>query len=123
MSVKNKTLAMIFAGVAVIGAVGAKLMGRINSEKPVAYVYENGKLIEEIDLSQVQADYTIELGGNTILVENNQISVIKADCPDKLCISQGVISNGAKSIICLPNKVEIKIKDSGKTKNVDAVTG
>ncbi len=120
---KNKTLAMIFAGVAVLGAVGAKLIGRVNNERPIAYVYENGKLVEEIDLSKIDKEYTIELGGNTILVEPNQISVIKADCPDKLCIGQGVISNGAKSIICLPNQVEIKIRDGKDTKDVDAVTG
>lgn len=120
---KNKTLAMIFAGIAVLGVAGARLAGKIHIEKPIALIYENGKLIEQIDLTDVENDYKIELGGNTVLVEKGQISIIKANCPDKLCITQGVISNGAKSIICLPNKVEIKIKDGSKSKEFDAVTG
>ena len=46
-----------------------------------------------------------------MLVEKGQISMLEADCPDKVCVKQGAISDGARPIICLPNNVLIKLTD------------
>jgi hypothetical protein len=45
--------------------------------------------------------------------------MIDADCPDKLCEKQGKISKNGQSIICLPNKIVIKINSDTDT-DVDA---
>lgn len=121
--ISSKTLAGILSAVAFAGLAGAKLIDAYKAEKPVAYIYKDGQLVEKIDLAEVKEDYTVELGGNSVLVQKGKISVIKADCPDKLCVSQGIITNGKKSIICLPNKVEIRIKDASAKNIPDAVSG
>ena len=78
----------------------------------VANVYCDGELIESINLSEVKESYTIDIKGhNTVLAENGQISMLKADCPDKLCIKQGKIKNADYPIVCLPNKVIIRIEE------------
>ena len=37
------------------------------------------------------------------------VEIIEASCPDKVCIHQGFITKASESIVCLPNKVHIKI--------------
>ena len=76
-----------------------------------ANTYCDGVLYESIDLEKVEDGYTVKIGEhNTILVENGQIRMYEADCPDKLCIKQGAISDARYPIVCLPNKVVIRIE-------------
>ena len=83
----------------------------------VAQVFLDGELIEQVDLSSVSAPYELQVGeGNTVLVENGAISMCEADCPDQLCVKQGKITGGVYPIVCLPNRVTVKIL----SKNEDA---
>ena len=77
------------------------------------------KLLYEIDLSQVTQAYTITIDDengaeNVVLVEQGQISMKSASCPDHLCVKQGAISNGILPIICLPNHIRISIVSQGE---------
>lgn len=49
---------------------------------------------------------------NTILIENGQVSMIYADCPDKICKKHKAIKNNNESIICLPNKVIVTVTNN-----------
>ena len=33
-----------------------------------------------------------------------------ADCPDKICVKTGKIKNKGEQIVCLPNKLVVKVK-------------
>ena len=57
---------------------------------------------------------------NKIKIADGKVWVTEASCPDKLCVKQGKIDKDGQSIICLPNKVVVKIV-SDKTNDVDAV--
>ena len=77
-----------------------------------AFVYVNNQLYMEIDLSdEIYREYTVETenGINLISVHDGAIGVIKSDCPDKICIKTGFISDRSKPIICIPHKLEIII--------------
>lgn len=67
-------------------------------------------------------EYIISEGGhsNTIKIWDSKVWITDASCPDKLCVKQGKIDKGGQSIICLPNKVVVKIV-SDKTDDIDAV--
>lgn len=82
-------------------------------------INKNGKTLYVINLSDTKKPYTVDIGGNTIYVEKDGVSMTYADCPDKLCVRQGKIKSGA--IICLPNKVIVEFKK--KDGNIDAVAG
>ena len=80
----------------------------------IAQIYQNDKLLYEIDLTKVKELYTITIDGdngaeNQVLVENGQISMQSASCPDHLCVKQGTISDGILPIICLPNHIRISV--------------
>ncbi len=75
-------------------------------------LYSDNELIREFSLSQ-DTSYTVsnELGINTVVIENHQVYVRDADCPDKRCEKQGSISKPGETIICLPHKLIIEVSD------------
>ena len=73
-------------------------------------------------------DKTIEIknadGFNTVSIHDGQVSVTDADCKDKYCVKQGVISNNNESIICLPHKLVVEIAgtvDNNEVGEVDSI--
>lgn len=59
-------------------------------------------------------DKTIEipgpLGKSVVEIKNRKVRILSSPCPDKLCVKQGYISESGQVIICLPNRVVIKIE-------------
>lgn len=59
------------------------------------------------------------LGDTEVRIENSEVWITHAPCPNKLCAKQGRISTPGQSLVCLPNRVVITIL--GRT-STDAVT-
>lgn len=102
-----------------------------NDAGKYAYIYQDGVLIREIDLTENKEAYefTIEYssdtesGFNTILVNNGKIGISDADCPDKTCQHMGMISSTHFPITCLPHKLVIQIIDDAPEKEApDTIT-
>ena len=86
----------------------------------IAVIKADGKVVKTINLSKLKGTekFDIKEGDhfNTILVEKDKISIIDADCPDKVCIKTGWISDAGESIVCLPNKLIVSI-EGGEASN------
>lgn len=110
-SKKNIFIATII--LALICVAGITVWMIIRSAKvndPHAEIYSEGRLVRTVRLTdETRFTVSCDSGYNTISVNNGKISVTDADCPDKVCINTGSISNGGVPIICLPHKLEIKI--------------
>lgn len=98
-----------------------------------AYIYQDGNLLDVVDLSQTDKPYEITVdykgkeseGYNIIRVENGKIGIKDADCPDKTCVHMGMTSSKNFPITCLPHKLIIQIKgEDTSTSNlkVDAIS-
>ena len=90
----------------------------------IAQIKQNGRIIKKINLSDVKSPYDLKIkshdgGYNTVRVMHNQIAVIDADCPDKLCVKRGAIDGGSIPIVCLPHKLSVTIIGEDK---IDAVS-
>lgn len=118
MNKKIIIAAIVLAAVAVAGVAVFLLMYSFTQPDPVAEIYQNGKLIKSVSLSE-NTEFTVECdsGYNKIKVEGGKICVEEADCPDKICVRQGKI-NGSVPIVCLPHRLEIRVV--GGSNNVDA---
>ena len=46
---------------------------------------------------------------NTVIIKDGQVFMAEADCPDKLCVNSKPISSRGQSIVCLPNRIVLKI--------------
>lgn len=97
-----------------------------NSNKLVyASIKVDGKLYDTIPLSTNKGEKKFNIknsaGNNSILIRNNTIKVISADCKDDLCVKQGEISKVGESIICLPHKLIIEIKGDEKDSSSDMI--
>jgi hypothetical protein len=60
------------------------------------------------------------LGNMAIEIKNNQVRILETNCPEKLCRLRGWVKLTGDSIVCVPNKVIVKIKD--KKQDIDAIT-
>ena len=47
---------------------------------------------------------------NVIRVEDGAVFMEEANCRDGLCIRQGKMRNGAKTIVCLPHKLVVRLE-------------
>lgn len=77
---------------------------------------------KEFGSYRLDEEQTIQIGSTNVLqIRDGQAKMIKADCPDKLCMHQKAISSSQESIICLPNKVVVTVEgtpgDSGSSEN------
>ena len=57
----------------------------------------------------VNADYALNGGTNHLVIEDGCAYLDYADCPDKLCVKQGKIRHGGQSLVCLPNKLAVRV--------------
>ena len=72
-------------------------------------VYLDGKLVYAYPLHE---DRTITLTGaytNEIEIKDASVRILKSDCPGEDCVHTGWISSAGRSIVCLPNRAEIRI--------------
>ena len=92
------------------------------SDVPVqAQIYQEGALVRTLPLDQ---DASIQISGkytNVITVENGKIAITASDCPSEDCVHSGAIHSSGRSLVCLPNAVEVRVVNASS--DVDFVVG
>ena len=82
-----------------------------------AVIQVDGKDYKEVPLSGHHGTDTIPIktdkGYNLIVVKDESIGITEADCPDKICISEGFVSKPGATVVCLPHKVLVEVKSAG----------
>lgn len=114
-----------FLAIALVAAlavlVAVSFLPKESSGTAAAEVYQDGVLVKTFSL---QEDASLEITGkytNVITVENGAISITASDCPGEDCVHSGAIHTTGRSIVCLPNAVEVRVVT--KTSDVDFVVG
>lgn len=114
---KTKNIIIILAAIIAVCSVFIGL--RDTSDKTVAVIIKRGKIQKTVDLTTLSEGFEYNIDEhNTVFISKDGVSMIYADCPDKECIHMGKKRSG--SIICLPNRVEIKIANTKE--DIDAYT-
>ena len=83
-------------------------------EGSMVMIYQEGKLIQELSLEQdtefvIEGDYE-----NVVTVKDGKAAITKSDCPGTDCIYSGWIHEAGRSIVCLPNRVELRIEGASE---------
>ena len=77
-------------------------------------VYQEGVLIKELSLDSdvefvIEGDYK-----NVITIKDGKAAITESDCPGTDCVHSGWIHEPGRSIVCLPNRVEIRIEGASE---------
>ncbi len=94
---------------------------RSDSGAACAEIYLDGRLLRTVSLAE---DQTFSVTGdynNEITVRDGKIAVTASGCPGADCVHSGWIGGAGRSIVCLPNGLEIRVV-SGRD-DVDFVVG
>ncbi len=109
----------IVAVLLLTGLVFAMFLPGQTASGAVAEIYQNGKLLKTVSLAEDQ-EFTVEGAyRNTVTVRDGQIAVTASDCPGQDCLHCGFTGTAGKSIVCLPNGLEIRVV--GRSDDVDFV--
>ena len=93
---------------------------RAASERPVASIFQNNKLLGVYPLDR---DQVVTVGDDVrpamkIEIRGEAIRVAESDCPKGVCKHAGWIRTPGRSIVCVPNRVLIELK--GEATDYDA---
>ena len=93
-----------------------------NTSAPVqAEIYQDGNLLKTVLLEEETSFVVTGKYTNTITVEDGRIAITASDCPGEDCVHSGGIHTTGRSIVCLPNGVEVRVVNAAS--DVDFVVG
>ncbi len=87
----------------------------------------DGKLYGTYDLSKDQT-VSITRGNdiNNIIIKNKKVQMTFSNCKNQYCVKEGSISMVNDTLVCLPHKLIVEIKNDEKAKiggDVDVISG
>ena len=108
---KGDWLAILLVAALAVCTAAAYAVGD-STESGMVQVFQEGKLIREMALETdakmiVEGDYR-----NVVTVADGKVFFSNSDCPGRDCVHSGRISLPGRSLVCLPNRVEIRVVGS-----------
>ncbi len=102
---------ILVGGLLVVATVLFLVLGRWSAQGRTVEVQVDGVAVATLPLD-VDTTYSIDgIGGghNTLVIADGKATVTEATCPDGVCVRHRAIDRAGQSIICLPNKVVVKV--------------
>lgn len=114
----NKKDLLLIAIILIISSLMLLLFSN-NKSGNYAYVYYENDIVKKIDLS-INSTYTVEGYNGFVVIEvlDSKIRVVEENSKNHICSNMGFVSSSLEPIICLPNKIVIKIVEQT---DIDAV--
>ena len=90
---------------------------------PAAYaqIYLDGQPVNTVPLDENTTFVISDQYSNEITVRDGTIAFTESDCPGRDCVHSGSIGSTGRSLVCLPNRVEIRVISAEA--DVDFVVG
>ena len=117
---KGDILAILLVAILALAVMRAFVPGKNDGQQAIVQVWMDGKIIRELPLEE---SVRMEAKGeylNVICVEDGRAAIIESDCPGADCVHSGWIASPGRSVVCLPNRVEVRITG---TSEVDFAVG
>ncbi len=108
----TKTDFIVICFVAMFSLLVSFICGFAEIETKTAVIEVDGNVFAEYEMDKISREKIVDVyGRNTVKITNEYVQVTYADCPDKLDVKQGKITKPGQTIVCLPNKMTVTIKD------------
>lgn len=113
---KKNDMFMIVGLIAVALCIFIMNIYNKRSGDAVVIYYNN----EEYDVISLDEEKIIRVNDtNVVKIENGKVFMESANCPDQICVQQKPVDGSGRDIVCLPNKVVIRVISNRK--DVDVV--
>ncbi len=106
---KGDWLAVVLVIVLTVLTAGFFMPKNTASEKKIIQIFHDNQLIKECSPDGEESFWVEGTYRNKIVISGGSVSVAESNCPGEDCVHSGRISHAGRSIVCLPNKVEIRI--------------
>lgn len=108
---KKNDFIVIFC-ILVVALVCMFVMYTNKDSKNCVKIYVDNELVATLPLNE---DCEFDIDGingshNLLVVKNGKVYMKEADCPDKICIQTGIVTELTQTIVCLPNRVVVTIE-------------
>ena len=117
---KSNRFWLVILGLLVLaGVVGLVFVHSRRETGAEVQVIQGGEVTDTLSLGKnVTRRYESETGGyNIVEIRDGKVSVIEASCPDKVCVNHGPTDQTADPIVCLPNKLVVRVLAPGDDPN------
>jgi len=113
-------IAIALSALTMLVTTGASAKGGI------AIIEVGGREVMRFSLERGMQKRTIKIKGihgmSKIEINGEKVRMVESACRDKICVRTGWIDSPGKSIVCLPNRVVIRIVSPKKKRGIDSVT-
>ncbi|HBH3575463.1 TPA: NusG domain II-containing protein [Clostridioides difficile] len=119
---KKKDILLIL-GILVVITACYGIINVINSKNAENIeIYVDNKLYKTVSIN-AKEEFKIESRGgyNIVKIHDKGVEIVDASCPDKVCVHTGFINKPSQSIVCIPNRVSIKINTNEKNDNQEDI--
>jgi hypothetical protein len=102
---------LLVGGILAFGCILGLVVLLTSKDGNLVQVRVDGTIIESFQMNE-NLTYNIKGvngGTNLLIIQDGEVWIDKATCPDGLCKNTGKVSQVGQSIICLPNKVVVEI--------------
>ncbi len=106
-------LSMLTMNVFLYNSMGTEVIIELDG-KP--YAKYNFNEITSRKFIEIKTEY----GYNKVEIDNNRVRIVEASCSDQLCVSSGWIEKNNQMVVCLPNRLVVKI--AGGNSDIDGVS-
>ena len=112
-------------GLAVLGGLAARIPR--GSENPVAEILRNGSVVERVvlDPAAPPREWVLSSPGggvNRVRLEGGRICMVEANCPDRDCVRAGWLDRPGQTAVCLPHRVALRVRGTGKGEGMDGIS-
>ncbi len=111
MTKKVKIILISIVVVFLFAVIGTYLVLR-PSESRIVQIVQDGTVLYTINLDETEDKeitiYSPDGNKNTIHIENGDICISYAECPDQTCVKSGKLYSESLPIVCLPNKLIVR---------------
>lgn len=122
MTVKRKKDFILIISVLLLAVALLGIQKAYGSSGDTVTITVNQEVYGTYNLDQ---DKTIQIknesGTNVVRIQNHEVWMEEADCPDGYCMEQGHISQSHQTLVCLPHKLVVEVSDTSDNKTFDHV--
>ena len=108
---------IIISAILLVSLVLLLVVTLCKKEGTVVVVEIDGNVVATYPLDKNET-YSLNGGTNVLVIEDGRAYLNYSNCPDHTCEKTGKIQYVGQSIICLPNKVAITIKNESTDNNL-----